>query len=391
MSTRGSEKQTLQPRPPRVLIAGGGTGGHVYPGLAIAEALLSLHPEARVWFAGTRRGLEAALVPKAGYELFLIPASGFRGLGAGARLRFVINFIHGFCRSLVLLNRLKPDLVLGTGGYVGAPVLAAARLLRRPTALQEQNAVPGSANRLLSRWAQRIYLGFDEARSYFPKRECVHTGNPVRADFLAAAAPAPTPAWRGERALRVLVFGGSSGAHTINEALKGAAAIWAGRDDMIFRLQTGPRERDDVAAAFAAVPEGSVVVESFILDMPQALRWADLVICRAGAMTLAELAAVGKPAILVPYPYATDDHQLRNAQDIEAAGAAVVIKDSDCDAGSLAAMVAKLMSDPERLQAMGRASAARSRTGAAMEIAADLMRLIGRLPDRKKTEAADVS
>lgn len=377
--------------PLRVLIAGGGTGGHVYPGLAVAEALLTLNPDSRVWFAGTSRGLEAALVPKAGHEIFMVPASGFRGMGPGARIRFLGNFVLGLGKSLALLNRLKPDVVLGTGGYVGAPVLAAARLLGRRTALQEQNAVPGSANRLLSRWAQRIYLGFDEARAFFPDRRCVFTGNPVRADFLAEAQAAESaPGWRGDRPLRLLVFGGSSGARTLNRALRDAAAIWAGRGDLELRLQTGPRERQSVADAYAGHPPDAVRVESFILDMPRALRWADLVVCRAGAMTLAELAAVGKPAILVPYPFATDDHQLRNARDVEAAGAAVVIEDRDCDAAAIAGIVGELTADPDRLRAMGRASAARSRTGAAMEIATDLMRLAGRLPARNRTEATDV-
>jgi UDP-N-acetylglucosamine:LPS N-acetylglucosamine transferase len=178
VSRRQAEETSL-----RLLIAGGGTGGHVYPGLAVAEALRDLAPRIDVRFAGTRRGLEAVLVPRAGYPLHVLPASGFRGLNFMARLLFLVNFTAGFLRSLWLIGRWRPGAVLGTGGYVSAPVLAAARVLRRPCALQEQNAIPGSANRLLARWVEMIYLGFAAAQDYFPGRACRVTGNPVRAAF----------------------------------------------------------------------------------------------------------------------------------------------------------------------------------------------------------------
>ena len=174
----------------RVLIAGGGTGGHVYPGLAVAEALLAAEPGAEVRFAGTRRGLEFLLVPKAGFRLHTVPASGFRGLGPLARLRFLVNFLAGLLCSLWLLLTWRPAVVLGTGGYVSAPVLAAARLLRLRCALQEQNAIPGSANRLLARWVEKIYLGFGEAAEFFPGRQVQVTGNPVRASFATGSAAA---------------------------------------------------------------------------------------------------------------------------------------------------------------------------------------------------------
>ncbi len=364
-------------RPPTILIAGGGTGGHVYPGLAVAEALRALAPGARISFAGTRRGLESVLVPKAGWPIDFVPASGFRGLGPGARLRFVVNFLGGLFRSLRLVGRLRPDVVLGTGGYVGAPVLAAARLLRRRTALQEQNSVPGSANRLLARWADRIYLGFAEARTFFPKRDCLVTGNPVRADFVARTGAA-APAFDGGRPLRLLVFGGSSGARTLNAALRELAPRWRDRDDLELRLQTGTAEKEAVAAAFADFPAARARVDAYILDMPEALAWADLVVCRAGAMTLAELAASGAPAVLVPYPFATDDHQLRNARDFEGAGAALVLEDAACDGPALADVVESLAADPARLGVMAAACARLARPAAAAEIAADLMRLAGR-------------
>jgi UDP-N-acetylglucosamine--N-acetylmuramyl-(pentapeptide) pyrophosphoryl-undecaprenol N-acetylglucosamine transferase len=369
----------------RVLIAGGGTGGHVYPGLAVAEALKTLVANSEVRFAGTRRGLEFLLVPRAGFHLYLVPASGFRGMGPGARLRFVVNFVAGLLRSLWLLLAWRPRVVLGTGGYVSAPVLAAARLLRRPTALQEQNAIPGSANRLLARWAERIYLGVAVACEHFPGRDCLVTGNPVRAAF-AGEPTAPSqsevippradpPA--GEQEMRVLIFGGSSGAHTLNRAAQDAAGLWRDRPSLAIWIQTGPAEREAVAAAFTELPPHRVRVDAYLFDMPHALAWADLAVCRAGAMTLAELATLGKPAVLVPFPHATDDHQLKNARECAAAGAAVVLEDAACNGSSLAALVADLAADRQGLADMGLAAATRATPDAAERIARDLLRLGG--------------
>jgi UDP-N-acetylglucosamine--N-acetylmuramyl-(pentapeptide) pyrophosphoryl-undecaprenol N-acetylglucosamine transferase len=394
MSARTGGSEGRQERPLRVLIAGGGTGGHVYPGLAVAEALRELRPQCDVRFAGTSRGLEALLIPRAGYRLYRIPASGFRGLGPGARLRFLLNFLAGVVRGLQLLVTWRPDVLLGTGGYVSAPALAAARLLGRPCALQEQNAIPGSANRLLARWSRRIYLGFAAAAEHFPGRDCRVTGNPVRAAFTAqgehptasaAGDPAPgqnLPAPAGQvspldRELRLLIFGGSRGAHTLNRAACQAAPRWREQHELAVWLQTGPAERDEVAAAFADFPAGRARVDAYLFDMPGALRWADLAVCRAGAMTLAELSALGKPAVLVPFPHATDDHQLQNARDCEAAGAAVVLEDASCDGPALADAVATLGADRAKLAAMGKAAGTRSAPDAARRIAEDLIQLAG--------------
>lgn len=372
-------------RGPRLVIAGGGTGGHVYPGLAVAEAVRAAAPEADIRFVGTRRGLEAALVPAAGWPFATVAASGFRGLGLAARARFVVNFARGWAGSLVRLLRWRPDVVLGTGGYVSAPVLAAARLLRCRLALQEQNAWPGSANRLLGRWAHRVYLGYPEAATAFPGRKCLVTGNPVRAAFRSDRT-APGAATRSSRSLRLLLFGGSRGARTLNRAAREAATLWRAREEWELVVQTGADEREAVAAAFAGWPPGRVRVEVYVDDMPAALAWADLAVCRAGAMTLAELAAAGKPAILVPFPHATDDHQRRNAEAVAAAGAAVVLADDACDGPRLAAAVAALADDPGRRGAMAAASAALARPGAAAAIAADLLALAGRRPARAEGE-----
>ncbi len=362
---------------PRVLLTGGGTGGHVYPALAVAEALRRLAPGVEVRYAGTAAGIERRLAEAAGLRFHAVPASGVRGLGAAARLRFVVNFVRGTVGALRLLGQWRPDVVLGTGGYVTGPVLMAARLRGVPCAVQEQNAVPGSANRLAARWARRIYLGEDAARRWLPAARCVLTGNPVREAFRGTAPAAsfdlPVPA--ASPGLRVLVFGGSGGARTLNQAVAAAAAVWRDRPGLALVAQTGRDALADVADPYAGVDATRVRVLPYIDAMPAVLRWADLVVCRAGAMTLAELAATGRPALLVPYPHATDNHQLRNARARAAAGAAVVLEDRDCDGPALVREVDRLAADPERLAAMGRAAAAQARPQAAEEIAADVLRL----------------
>jgi len=365
-------------RPVRIVLTGGGTGGHVYPGLAVAEQLRRLAPDADIRFVGTRRGIESTLVPRAGWPLATVPASGFRGLGVVARLRFLLNFAAGGLASLALLLRRRPDVVLGTGGYVSAPVIAAARLLGVASAVQEQNAIPGSVNRLVGRWVRRAYLGFAGAARWFPDGRCVATGNPVRAAMAAAAGQAPSVGAAPGSARHVLVFGGSGGAATLNRAVAQAAAGWDRQGDLTVLAQTGPREFAAVREAVtAAAPAGRVTVTPYIDDMAVQLARADLVVCRAGAMTLAELHCLGRPAVLVPFPHATDDHQTRNARDCEQAGAAVVVADAECDGPRLEALVSALLADPPRLAAMAAAARALGRPEAAAVIAADVLALAG--------------
>jgi len=364
--------------PVRVLITGGGTGGHVYPGLAVAGAIQELAPGSEVRFAGTSKGIEALLVPRAGYRFATLPASGFRGLGAWARFQFLGNFFLGFFRSVLMLLVWRPRVVLGTGGFVSAPVMLAARMLGIPCALQEQNAIPGSTNRLVGRWARRIYLGFGGAARYFKAGRCLETGNPVRPEFLTGvrdAAPAD-----GEAGNRLLVFGGSRGAATLNAAVREAAATWCARPDLSVLIQTGPTEHESVAGEFTGGPADRISAVPYIDDMASALKRADLVVARAGAMTLAELQCVGRPSILVPFPFATDDHQLRNAEDCAAAGAAVVLKDDACDGPALIRLVDEMLDNPARLRQMAAAAKALARPRAADEIAADLLRLAGHGP-----------
>ena len=366
--------------PVRVLITGGGTGGHVYPGLAVAEALEELAPGSEVRFAGTSRGIESVLVPRAGYRFATLPASGFRGLGGRARFLFLVNFFLGFLRSVLMFLVWRPRVVLGTGGYVSAPVMLAARVLGITCALQEQNAVPGSTNRLVARWARRIYLGFGGAAKYFKAARCLETGNPVRSEFLATARDGEPPDERTGN--RLLVFGGSGGAATLNAAVREAAEIWCDRPDLSVLIQTGPKEHAAVVAAYDAVQSDRITVVPYIDDMASALRRTDLVVSRAGAMTLAELQCLGRPAVLVPFPFATDDHQLRNAEDCAQAGAAVVLKDEACDGSALVRLVDELLDDTARLRGMADAAKALARPDAATVIAADLLQLAGHEPAR---------
>jgi len=370
----------------KIVITGGGTGGHVFPGLAVAEALQRLDPDVDIVFAGTAQGMESRLVPSAGYRFRTIAASGVRGMGWGARFQFMANLLVGTLQSLVLLISFRPDIVLGTGGYVGVPVMAAARLLRRTIVLQEQNSIPGSANRVTARWATKVYLGFSDAAAAFPLVETVWTGNPVRLGVVEALAGARARSRTLSRPLRVLVFGGSRGAQTLNRAMVEAAAIWASRDDLELWIQTGPIDHHAVSLAYAAIADAwrkggrRLLVESFIEDMPAALGWADLAVTRAGAMTLAELTVAGLPAILVPFPYATDDHQTRNAQSLSRIGAAELLPDDMCNGASLVALVDHLAAHPDSLAAMAHDVSQQARPDAAMEIAVDLMRLTGALP-----------
>ncbi len=359
----------------RVLITGGGTGGHIYPGLAVAEAVAEAVPGADIRFAGTAAGLEAELIPGAGYRLIVLPASGFRGLGLKARLAFIVNTFLGILRGMFVLIRWRPAVVLGTGGYASVPALAAARLLGIPCALQEQNSVPGSANRLLGRWMRRIYLGFPAADRFFRRGLCRHTGNPVRRAVVEAFAGPERRDPSEEGALNILVFGGSRGARTLNRAVMGAAGDWAAQKGRRFLVQTGPRELGEVTAACAHA--ANIEVVAYIQDMASALRWADLVVCRAGAMTLAEIQCAGKAAILVPYPHATDDHQRHNADDCAAAGAAVVLPDEDCRGESLTRLMDGLLRDGAKLARMGQVARNLARPEAARLIAGDLLALAG--------------
>lgn len=362
---------------PVIVIAGGGTGGHLFPGLAVAEVLRQRG--AAVHFIGTERGLEARRVPQEGYPLHLISVSGLLRVGLLARLRGLSRLPLAALQTRRLLQRLRPAVVIGVGGYASGPAVLLAALAGIPTAVLEQNSVPGRTNRLLARVATRLFLAFPEAADYFPsgaRERVVLAGNPVRRALLTAfAAASAGPA----RAPTVLVLGGSQGAHAVNELVAAALVQLHQQGARLPRLlhQSGPADVEPLRARYQALglPEGTLTVQPFIEDMGRAYAECDLVIGRAGATTLAELCAVGRPALLIPLPTATDDHQTRNAQHLVQAGAAQFLPQGVTTPAALAQSLQALLGDPARLAQMARASHGLGRPQAAETIADQILTL----------------
>lgn len=358
----------------RIVFAGGGTGGHVLPTLAVADELRSRVSGLEAVFVGSRSGFEAKLVPQAGYPIRFIAARGVRGKGLLAKLRNAPCMGVGFVQSLGIVGRLRPDVVFGSGGYASAATVLAAACLGRPVVLQEQNSIPGTANRALGRCARRIYLGFEKARPFFGDRDgVIVTGNPIRRG-IAGGRDAAARAAFGLSADRpvLLVFGGSQGARALNRA---AVEYLAERRGLQAIVQTGDRDLAWVRERLAG-EERRCFIAPYIESMVEAYRSADAVLSRSGALSCSEIAAAGLPAVLVPYPYATDDHQHWNALALVETGGAIIIEDSALDAASLAAELDPLFSDPARLEKMGRSLAAVARPDAAGRIADDIEALV---------------
>jgi UDP-N-acetylglucosamine--N-acetylmuramyl-(pentapeptide) pyrophosphoryl-undecaprenol N-acetylglucosamine transferase len=359
----------------KVLIAGGGTGGHVYPGIAVAEEVRRLRRGSEVVFVGGRRGLEATAVPEAGFRIRYIATRGFPRRAwwrwPGAVLRNAV----GFVQALWIVLAERPDVVLGTGGYVSGPVALAAWVLRRPLLLQEQNSIPGLANRWLARIADEVHLSFVEARSYFARKDNLKvSGNPIRAHILSGDRGVATEEFGPVPGKpTVFVFGGSRGAHRINEAALDAMRRLKGRVEVQFILQTG---REDFAAAKQAVESEQLParVRPFVNRIHLAYAVADLVVCRSGAMTLAEIAACGTPAILIPYPHAAHDHQVVNAQNLVDRGAAAMIFDRDLTGERLANEIAHWLADRQGLKRMSANARTFARPDAAERIVRSLER-----------------
>jgi UDP-N-acetylglucosamine--N-acetylmuramyl-(pentapeptide) pyrophosphoryl-undecaprenol N-acetylglucosamine transferase len=353
-----------------VVIAGGGTGGHLYPGLALADALAARG--AGVTFVGTDAGIEARVVPAAGWPFRMLPGRQVRGGGVRRAGLGAIALLRGLAAARRLLRELRPGLVVGVGGYASVPVALAARLGGVPVVVLEQNVIPGAANRLLARMARRVCVGFAETVAAFPPGRAVHTGNPIRAGILGVA-PRPRAADRPG----LLVFGGSAGAHRLNTVVVEAIRRRGdGPPALDVTHQTGVADLEAVRAGYAALGVPARV-EAFITDMGAAYAAADFAVTRAGAMTCSELAAVGLPAILVPYPWAADDHQRRNAEVLVTAGAAEMILDRDLDAERLAAAIGRLAGDPGRRAAMAERARGLGRPDAAARVAAECLGVLG--------------
>lgn len=338
---------------PLVLITAGGTGGHVYPALAVAQELLGRGY--RVEWVGTRAGLEHRVVPEAGITLHCLPVRGIRGKSVLHKLGAAFILLAGSAGALWLVLRRSPGCVVGMGGYAAGPAGMAAWLLRKPLLIHEQNAVAGTTNRMLARFARRILCAFPAA---FSDREDVEViGNPLRRELVEAGAAASYD-YDGRRPLRLLVLGGSLGARAINEVVPRMLRRMARGGDHDWEVwhQTGETHIDDMRVAYRDLAPESVNVAPFIEDMASAYAWADLVLCRAGALTVSELAVMGRPAILVPLPHAIDDHQAANARSLTSRGAGIMLLQTQLDAYMLGNMVRDLRSHPERLAAMARAA-----------------------------------
>ena len=357
--------------PPRVLLAGGGTGGHLFPGIAVARELVRRHPRAHVAFAGTRRGLEQRVVPREGFALDPIRASGLVGQSWAAKLRGLALLPFALLDAWRILRRQRPDLVIGLGGYSSGPLVLLASATGRPTLLLEQNAVPGVTNRLLARVAHAAAVSYDVTLPYFGTRGFI-SGNPVRSGFFEAPPPTASPA-----TVHVLVLGGSQGAHAINVAMVEAAPIVASASRSIcVTHQTGRHDLEMVREGYRAAGV-TARVEEFVDAVDEVMATADLVVCRAGATTLAEVAAAGRPVVVVPYPFATHDHQRRNAGVVEEAGAGEVIEQIDLDGAVLGRRVAALAEDDARRRGMAAASRGLSRPVASRAIADRVEQLLG--------------
>jgi UDP-N-acetylglucosamine--N-acetylmuramyl-(pentapeptide) pyrophosphoryl-undecaprenol N-acetylglucosamine transferase len=348
---------------PRVVIAGGGTGGHFYPGLAVAHELRRLVPESVVTFAGTARGIESRIAPVEGFELDVIRSAGLKGKSPLALLRGLALLPAGVWDAWRIVRRRRPGVVVGVGGYSSAPVVLVAALRGVPTLVLEQNAVPGLANRRLARFVTAAAVTYEEALAWFGGRGFV-SGNPVRAGFLAAAEPGAASPGTGRR---LLVFGGSQGAHAINRAMIDAAPALA-RAGVDVVHQTGARDLEAVRQAYGEAGL-TARVEAFLDHMDHEMAHAAVIVCRAGATTLAEVTAAGRAAVLVPLPTATDDHQRRNAEAMARAGAAEVVEQRDLTGEVLARQVLGLLEDAPRRTRLAAAARRLARPEAAQVIA----------------------
>ncbi len=364
----------------RIMVAGGGTGGHLFPGLAVVEELRRRIPGLEVKFVGTARGIEARILPSRGESLELLNVTPLKGQGVGARFKSFARIPTAMKEAASLMRGFEPDLVLGVGGYASGPVLLAASLSGRPTALLEQNAYVGMTNRILARFVDRAYVAFEQTEQVFGASKSRLTGNPVRQQFVEHARLAlADPEGFESRARTVLVLGGSQGARKLNEDLPRALAQ-AGVANLNLEVvhQTGEAMREEVEAIYRELGIRARVV-TFIEEIARAYANAALVIARAGATTLAELCAIGRPSILIPFPFAADDHQAKNADALEAQGASICIRESDLEVGRLAELIAGLLDDPAKRQAMARAAREHGRPDAAAAIVDDMMGWIGGL------------
>lgn len=353
----------------KVLIAAGGTGGHIYPGIAVAKEILRRDAASEVLFVGTTRGLETRIVPENGFQLSLINSAGLKNVGFIGKIRGLAVLPKSFVEARTLLKEFRPDVVVGAGGYVSGPVLMMASLMGVPTLVMDSNALPGFTNRRLARFIDRAALTFEEALPYFGDKGTV-TGNPVRKEFFEIEGSS------SDGRVRLLIFGGSQGARAINRAMIDALPR-LDTSRLEITHQTGDAEFEKIRSAYVEAGLDGTDVRPYISDMVSQFAKTDLIICRAGATTCAELAAAGKASIMIPLPTAADDHQRKNAEAMARAGAAKMILQKDLTGELLAEEIGKLIDAPEVIHGMERAAQKLARRDAA-EATVDLIEKLAR-------------
>ena len=333
-----------------LMIAGGGTGGHIYPAIAIAQEWMARDATRRVIFVGTERGLEKTIVPKAGFPLEFISVGGLKGKSLGDTIKGLFRLPAGFVQAFKLVGRHRPNVVLGVGGYSSGPVLLAAKLRGVPTLVHDSNAFPGLTNRILARFSTAAAIAFEVAGPRLKRSDAVLTGNPIRKEFFEAVGERPA----GDNRKRLLIFGGSQGSRTINDAMTGALLFMAPlRESLLIVHQTGPKELERVQQAYRDSAFADARVVPYLDPIVDEIAAADVVVCRSGAMTVGELAAVGRAAILIPFAAATDNHQELNARAVEHAGGAIVITEKELTPERLAFAITEIVNDPNRTASMG--------------------------------------
>jgi len=355
----------------RIILTTGGTGGHIFPALAVAETVRERFPQCSILFVGGTHGPEASLAREAGLAFSTLPSQGILGKGLKS-VQGLARLAWGVVRGMALIRSFKPEMIVGFGGYAGFPAVMAGSLLKVPTAVHEQNSIPGMCNQILGKRVDRIFTSFEGGDAYFDPDKTIMTGNPVRGDIVHLGRQDPGKgAGRGKR---LLVLGGSQGATAINDAVMEILPTLC-REQVDIWHQTGIRDFEKVRARYQEVcPEGRV--EPFIEDMAAAYDFADLVMCRSGATTLAELTIAGKASVLIPFPYAVHDHQLKNARYLEEAGAALVMVQTYMNEVNVAGTITDLLGMPEKLRAMGHSARRLGRPGAAGAIVDEMEALI---------------
>ena len=359
----------------KVLIAAGGTGGHIYPGIAVAKEIMRRDGASKVLFVGTARGLETRIVPENGFELSLIDSAGLKNVGLVGKLKGLALLPKSFLEARRLIRKFGPDVAVGAGGYVSGPVLMMASLMRVPTLVMDSNALPGFTNRRLAMFVDKAALTFAEAVPFFGKKGVV-TGNPVRKEFFDVVEP------ESSDKVRLLIFGGSQGARAINNAMiEALSKLTINRESLEVTHQTGESDLEKVREEYERAGFTNADVRPYISDMVSEFAESDLIICRAGATTCAELAAAGKASIMIPLPTAADDHQRKNAEAMQKAGASRMILQMDLNGERLAKEISDLVESPDAITQMESAAKGMARSDAAeatVDLIEDLARGKGR-------------